>query len=146
MKLIPASVDHIPHLAANMRDADVREVTALGRSPHSALEAGLRASLWALTAVEDEPVVMLGVAPRSMVEGVGVPWMLGTERAYDCGRALLSLSQPVFAEMRETFLRLENVVDADNVRAIRFLRWAGFEICEDAVQIGDVSFLRFASV
>ena len=89
---------------------------------------------------------MLGVAPRSMVEGVGVPWMLGTERAYNCGRALLSLSPPVFAEMRETFSRLENVVDADNMRAIRFLRWAGFEICEDAVQIGDVSFLRFASV
>ncbi|MAO79585.1 MAG: hypothetical protein CMH82_02760 [Nocardioides sp.] len=146
MRLVEATPDHIPHLAANMRDADVREVRALGRSSRDALEAGLRASLWALTAIDDEPVAMLGVAPKSMLEGVGVPWMLGSERVYSSGRALLSFAPRVIAEMEATFARLENVVDADNVRALRFLRWSGFEIYGAPVQIGGVSFLRFARV
>lgn len=144
--LIPASPDHIPYLAENMRAADVREITALGRSPADALDAGLRASLWALTAIEEEPVAMLGVASRSMIEGIGVPWMLATERAYEHGRALVSLAPRVIAEMAATFPQLENVVDAENARALRFLRWAGFEIYDEAVQIGGVSFLRFARV
>lgn len=146
MKLVEASPGHIPYLAENMRSADVREVTALGRSPGDALDAGLRSSLWALTAIEDEPVAMLGVAPKSMIEGIGVPWMLATERAYDHARVLLSLAPRILAEMQSTFHLLENVVDTENVRALRFLRWAGFEIYEDAFQIGDVSFVRFARV
>lgn len=143
MRLVEASYEHIPHLAQNMREADVREVRALGRSPADALKAGLDASLWALTAIEDEPVAMLGVASRSMIEGVGVPWMLGTERVYASGRALLELSPPVIGEMMATFTRLENIVDANNVRALRFLRWSGFEVGEEPIEMGGVQFLRF---
>ena len=143
MRLVEATPDHIPHLAANMRDADVREVRALGRSPRDALEAGLRASLWALTAIDDEPVAMLGVAPKSMLEGVGVPWMLGSERVYSSGRALLSFAPRVIAEMEATFARLENVVDANNVRALRFLRWSGFTVGDIPTECGGVKFLHF---
>lgn len=143
MNLVEASPDHIPYLAENMREADVREVGALGRSPREALESGLRSSLWALTAIEDEPVAMLGVASRSMIEGIGVPWMLGTERIYDSGRAMVALVPPVIAEMAATFSRLENIIDKENERALRFLRWAGFSVGDDPLMIGGVSFLRF---
>ena len=144
MILVEALPEHIPHLAENMRLDDVAECAAFGSSPAEALTSGLRGSLWALTAIEDEPVAMLGVSPKSMIEGIGVPWMLGTERVYDSGRALLSLAPPVIAEMAETFPTLENYVSATNEPALRFLRWAGFEIWPEPVQVGGVSFLRFA--
>ena len=147
MILVEALPEHISHLAENMRPDDVAECAAFGSSPADALSSGLRSSLWALTAIEDEePVAMLGVSPKSMIEGIGVPWMLGTERVYESGRALLSLAPPVIAEMAETFPTLENYVSAANERALRFLRWAGFEIWPEPVQVGDVSFLRFARV
>lgn len=143
MKLIEATAAHIAHIAENMRPDDVAECRAFGRSPRSALEGALGASLWALTAFDEEPVAMLGVVSKSMLDGVGVPWMLGTEEVYSNGRALLSLAPPVIAEMQGTFDMLENVVSARNDRAIRFLRWSGFEIGDAPIDVGGETFLRF---
>jgi len=143
VRLVSASPEHIPCLAANMREADAVECRAFGRSPEQALDYSLRSSLWALTAIDDEPVAMLGVSPKSMIESVGVPWMLGTEEVYANGRALLSLSRPVFAEMADSFDVLENLVAAENERAIRFLRWAGFTMGEEPVDVGGTAFLHF---
>lgn len=143
MRLVEAGPQHIAPIAEQMREADVRECAAFGRSPADALNASLRSSLWALTAIDHEPVAMLGVSPQSMMESIGVPWMLGTERVYANGRALLTLSIPVFQAMADSFDRLENLVGADNGRAIRFLRWAGFTIGEALVDVGGMNFRRF---
>lgn len=144
MRLVEALPEHIPHLAANMRAHDRRECAAFGKAPYTALEHALKSSLWALTAMEDEPVAMLGVSPRSMIEGIGVPWMLGTERIYDSGRALVALVPPVVAEMRASFERLENVVSKDNDRAISFLRHFGWRVSDEVVPVGGVEFVRFS--
>lgn len=147
MRLVPAEPEHIPFIAANMREMDRIECGALGRSPVKALETSLRSSLWALTAIDEgEPHAMLGVSPFNMVEGVGVPWMLGTERIYARGRLLLRNAPPVLAAMRSTFPRLQNLVGAGNDRAKRFLRHVGFEISEDIVIVGGVDFQRFSYV
>lgn len=142
MRLVPAERSHIPLIA--MRDADKRECGAFGHSPGAALENALRGSLWALTAMAgDEPVAMLGVTPLSMVEGVGVPWMLGSDRIYDSSRALIRLVPPVIAEMHETFPQLENYVSTDNARAMAFLRHFDFELSGDVRIVGGVPFQRF---
>lgn len=126
-----------------MRADDIAECAALGRDPADALRHGLRTSLWALTAIDTEPVAMLGVSPRSMLGGIGVPWMLGTERIYESGRALVALVPPVLVEMSSSFERLENIVGAGNVRAISFLRHFGFEVEEAQREISGLSFRRF---
>jgi hypothetical protein len=127
-----------------MRDADRIEVGALGRSPEQALRAGLGASLWALTAlVDEEPHAMIGVAPKNMMEGLGVPWMLGSESIYDHGRELVRYGPGIIAEMRRSFERLENIVHIENHRAIRFLRHFGWEISDEPVTIGGIDFVRF---
>lgn len=143
MNLVPAEQAHIPLIA--MRDADKRECEAFGHTPAAALENALRSSLWALTAMFDgEPHAMLGVTPLSMVEGIGVPWMLGSDRIYDSGRELVRVVPPVVAEMHESFGRLENYVSADNGRAIAFLRHFDFELSGDVRIVGGVPFLRFS--
>lgn len=143
---MPASPDHVPVLADNMREADRKETGALGRTPHQALSRSLAASLWALTAIVDEtPEAMLGVAPLNMIEGVGVPWMLGSEKIYDHARDLVRHGPKIIAEMERTFPLLENYVSSDNDRAIRFLRHWNWEISERQTNMGGVDFVHFAN-
>lgn len=145
MRLVEADPSHIPFLAAHMRPADVDECRAFGRGAADALTHGLCSSLWALTAiVEGEPHAMMGVSPLNMIEGLGVPWMLGTERIYDHGRDLVRHTPAILGEMLATFPRLENFVSTGNVRAIRFIRFAGFEFRPEISNVGGVPFVRFA--
>lgn len=145
MRLVEAEASHIAPLAARMREMDRIEVGAFGRTPETALRLGLASSVWALTAlVDEEPHAMMGVSPRNMIEGVGIPWMLGSERIYDHGRDLVRYGPSIIAEMRRSFERLENVVHTGNVRAIRFLRHFGWEISEQLETHGGVEFVRFS--
>lgn len=130
-----------------MREADRVELAAFGRSPERALRYGFASSVWALTAfVDEEPHAMMGVSPLNMIEGVGVPWMLGSERIYDHGRALLKYGPQIIAEMKAGFERLENVVHVENHRALRFLHRFGWQISEQRESYGGLDFVRFSSV
>lgn len=144
MRLVEADASHIPFLAENMRETDVVECLAVRRGPVEALYNALGSSLWALTAIVDgEPHAMLGVASRSMIEGVGVPWMLGTERVYDHARDMVRYAPVILGEMHASFGTLENHVSTDNARAIRFLRHVGFEIYPEISMVGATAFVRF---
>jgi hypothetical protein len=129
-----------------MREADRIEVRAFGKTPECALRHALASSVWALTAlVDEEPHAMMGVSPLNMIEGVGVPWMLGSDRIYDHGRDLLKYGPQIFAEMKAGFERLENLVHAENHRALRFLRHFGWSISEQRESYGGLDFVRFSS-
>ncbi len=86
---------------------------------------------------------MMGVASKSMMEGIGVPWMLGTERVYDHGRDMVRNAPAILSEMHATFPTLENLVSADNDRALRFLRHVGFEFRSEISMVRGTAFVRF---
>lgn len=143
IEFVPASVRHIGPIARNMRHMDRIECEALGHSPKEALRACLRRSLWTLTAMKDGvPHAMFGVAPVSAVEGIGIPFFLGTDTVYGHGRDLLSRGPAVIGLMRESFPVLENVVAAENARAIRLLKHWGFSFGA-TLEVGGVPFIRF---
>ena len=145
MRLIPADPEHIPRLAIAMRAMDRLEAGAFGMTPEKALRHGLVSSLWALTAtVDGEPHAMMGVSPLNMIEGVGAPWMLGSERIYRHARDLARHGPGIIAEMRAGFERLENVVHIGNHRALRFLRHFGWTISEQRETYGGIEFVRFS--
>lgn len=128
-----------------MRAVDQLECRALGHSPKAALRHSLRSSLWTLTALlDDEPVAMIGVAPQSMVEGIGIPFFLGTDAIYSHPRTMLTKGRDVIAHMRSTFPRLENIVSTGNAAAIRLLARWGFTVGGDVKQIGGVPFIPFS--
>ena len=129
-----------------MREIDKLECKATGREPIHALEHGIRSSLWSFTAISSMPVAIIGVFPVNITLGAGIPWMLGTEEVYDRGRELLTYGPKVVSLMHRTFDRLENIVSADNDRAIRLLRKLGFTVEDERVPVGGIDFVRFASV
>jgi len=144
IELVAASPAHVGRIATRMRAADVAEVEAFGRTPKEALRLGLRGSSLAATVkVDGRPEAMLGVAPVSVIEGVGRPWMLGTDAVPRCARALLADGHAVIGEMRRRFRRLENWVSADNAPAIRLLRRWGFEVGAEAMTVSGVDFVLF---
>ena len=144
LQLLPASPAHIGRIACNMRTIDRVECAAFGLDPRTALRRGLRESQRAWTAkVDGRPAAMFGVVTVSAIEGLGRPWMLGTDEVYSHGRALLAMGPALIAAMLDSTPSLSNLVSAGNARAIRLLgRW-GFTIDEERQMIGDTQFRTF---
>lgn len=120
----------IEALVANMRPADRAECEALvGPDVEGAVRRGCAASvlLWTVEA-GGEVVAILGLVPRSLMGGDGVPWMLGTSLVDVHRRALNRVAPSYIAQMLATCPRLFNVVDVRNTRSIRWLRSMGFVI------------------
>jgi hypothetical protein len=89
------------------------------------------------------PHAMLGVVPTELIGGRGTVWMLGSEDVYRYGRDLLTYGPLIIEMWLQTFNRLENIVSADNVKAIRLLRRWGFGVGGERKVYGGVPFVRF---
>lgn len=127
-----------------MREIDLAECAAKGRTPRQGLTVSLAGSLFALTAMVDgSPHAMFGVWEHSLANSIGRPWFLGTDAVFDHPRDLLVYGPRVVAFMHGSFRRLENVVSARNVRALAFLRKLGFEVGDEVVIEGGEPFLKF---
>lgn len=137
-KIVPAAPEHIPAIAADMREADRREVRASHRhTPAEALERSLERSELAWTGlIEGVPSVMWGVGRAgSMMTLSGVPWMLGTDAIHSVSRDFLRQSRVYVEIMQERFPRLENYVHAKNRLSIRWLKWCGFTVEADVPEV-----------
>jgi len=139
----PAPGD-ISRISRRMREIDVRECAAVGLSPSQALRMGAKASLilWTGT-VDGHAEAMFGVRPVSLLDGIGAPWLLGTDLARRSVRHWLTVAPIFVAAMQETFPRLENQVHRDNTSAIRWLEHLGFVVEPELVHIGQEPMRRF---
>ncbi|MDR1947619.1 MAG: hypothetical protein LBQ51_10720 [Desulfovibrio sp.] len=137
--------EHIPAIAANMREADRREVWAWRReTPEAALRFSLSRSLAAWTGVIDErPALMWGAGAASLLSSVGNPWLLGTDAILSVQRPFLLHSGAFVAHMQAMFPRLENHVHAGNVLSIRWLKWCGFTIDDAPEEFNGEDFFMF---
>jgi hypothetical protein len=146
-EIIPAMSEHIPAIAANVRDADRAELWAVGCvTPLDCMFHGLEHSKKAWTGLIDGvPVCMFGVVPASILGNVGRPWMVGTKHLDAHPFVFLRRCRGCLKEMRESFDILENFVDVRNKRAIEWLVWLGFDIWMPAEKIGPFAapFFRF---
>lgn len=143
--LVTAQPVHIGPIATRMRTDDRLECRAYGLTPKQALRSGLRSSLVALSVmIEGRAQAMLGLAPVSLIEGVGRPWMLATDALYREGRAWVTIGPQIVAAFLRITPRLENVIAADNHRAIRMIERLGFEIGQGS-EIGGVRFVEFSA-
>lgn len=129
-EIVIANAAHIPVIAAHVRLADRDELYASAMvSPQEALEQSFSISKMAWTGLIDGvPVCMFGVAPVSVLSTVGRPWMIGTDHLDRHPFVFLRRCRGCVETMRMCFDRLENHVDARNIRAIQWLTWLGFEL------------------
>jgi hypothetical protein len=117
----PATWDDVHWIEAFMRQEDVVECLANGRSPRDAMKSGYLFSSPCLTVEwSGVPVVMFGVVASRYI------WLLGTPDIEKIQRPFLRQSRRVVAALNRRFPVLLNQVHRDNAVHIKWLRWCGF--------------------
>jgi len=144
----PATPEDVELLAPKLREIDQKELRALGwHTPREGLEASLKLSVRAFTAViEGEAGMMWGVCPwGGMLSLIGIPWMLAADiiERPDISREFVRQSKPYAKDIEMGFLRLGNLVHADNALAIRWLKWLGYSFMDMPETLKGEKFLRF---
>lgn len=121
--------DDIQALAAGMRAADRLEVSLCGHEPEEGVRRSIASSTHAWAArIGGELICILGVAPVSMLGGVGSPWLLGTDLVARWPAAFMRQARDGVQEMLRLYPHLINFVHVDNALAIAWLRRAGFRL------------------
>lgn len=117
-------------VAFEMREADALEVRlAYGMGPVDAVMRSLDASTHAWVGYyDDRPVCVFGVAPLSVLGGIGSPWLLGTDDLVRRPAAFLRRCRPYVAEMLAVYPELVNHVHEGNTASKRWLSWLGFKL------------------
>ena len=135
-------------LAPVLRVADLNEisVSSPGRPALFILLDVLEQSTFALAICEegtDEVVALCGVAPYHG-QGVGTPWMLGSDQLLVVQRSFVRHSRAIIALMQHHFPFLMNWVDARNTLHVHWLKRMGFTFDDTQAQwIGEYRFNYF---
>lgn len=141
-----ATPEDLEAVAREMDPADSAEVWAMGRvTPIEALKMSARVSRETFVGTLDgRPVCAFGVGQRTLMDNVGIPWLLGTPAMRARPRVFLEASKRHFGELVQGYERLENWVDARHTRAVKWLKWLGFTVDAAApFGSGRVPFHRF---
>lgn len=117
-------------LAANLRPSDLAECRAYGRGDIAAgvISSANRSMLCWTGLVDGELAAIIGVAPISVMSGIGSPWMLGTPVLDQHSRVLVRRTPEYIAKMLNAFPHLVNFVHAKNTTSVRWLRRLGFTL------------------
>ena len=132
VKFLKPTATLVEAIAADMRQADADEVWASHH--HTPIEALMHA--WetsesaVIVTVNNEPCVMIGLAIRDILSGIGVPWLLGTENALKYKRHFLIQVPAIINEMLGICPNLYNYVHIKNKISIGWLKRIGFTIDE----------------
>jgi hypothetical protein len=132
--IIPARVEHVYELAANLRTLDLVEITSTGGNPKKSLWRGFRNSIICETALVDAKVAAMwglavGVAADvSPLSYIGRPWLLTSPAVEAVPVAFIKEGKKAVARMLVLKSSLENYVLARYVAAIRALKIMGFTV------------------
>lgn len=131
IRRVPATRAMVVDLAPRLRKADVDEVyAATGRKARDALiEAFDLADHVSALLVDGRCEAVAGTVPHP-TDGLGVIWMLASDKATLKRRPFLETNRGFIAECLERHEALSNFVDERNTQAIRWLRWLGFRILD----------------
>ncbi|GJL37897.1 hypothetical protein TUM17576_47170 [Enterobacter hormaechei] len=146
VKIIPATIEHVPLILPNVRQADIDELYAVSlMSTEDTILLGLRTATLAWSGFANgELVTMFGVSPASMVGGNGTPWLVSTHLVEKYQKTFLRGSRHALQAMLDVYPHLENYVDERNHAAKAWLHWLGFTL-EDPTPYGalGLNFHRF---
>ena len=85
--------------------------------------------------LDDKLVNVWGVCLMNLEDGIGQPWMIGTDEVENATLPFLRNCCYYLNEMQQGYSSLYNHVYADNAIAIRWLKWMGFKM-QDAAPYG----------
>jgi nitrogenase molybdenum-iron protein alpha/beta subunit len=133
-EIVSTTVAHIEELAKTMRKCDADEVWASGHmTPLEALQRGVALSEESFTGLMDGKVVCIfGVSTVTPFSRDGVPWLLASDLINETQHTFLRVNRVYVNEIKKRYASLENYVDCRNIKAIKWLKWLGFELDEPA--------------
>jgi len=128
--IVPATDDHAIALSLCMRGDDRAEVAAShGHQPLEALRASLGMSPGALALLIDGKVACIwGVAPINILTGFGAIWLLTGTLVDRYPKLFLKTCKQELPKLTSRWPQLLNFIDARYGKALRWARWAGFEV------------------
>ena len=132
VQIVQTRPEDVTALVANLRDADRAELEACGHTDIArVIQRSVDFSLLCWSGlVDDELACIFGVAPLSMVSGIGAPWMLGTPALDGASRVLVRMTPRYISRMLLAFPHLVNHVYAKNTTSVRWLKRLGFTLHE----------------
>lgn len=136
----------IQSLSQRLREADLREIGAVGHTdPYGALCSSQEDSL-VLVGVDEEdvPHLIFGVGDGPM-PGLGMVWMMASDSIQDHWVQVLRETRPWVQRLGAGYNVLANMVHADNALHIRWLKWAGFVFLRK-VEFNGHQFYEFAKI
>lgn len=149
-RIVPAEIEHVYALAANLRPRDAAEIAGVGVSPKKALYRAFRNSVMCKTAFVGSDIAAMwglcvglrpGVSPLS---DLGVPWLHTTGAVERIPVSFVKAARAELRLMRANRRRMESFVAADYPQAIRFLRLLGFTVTKPApIGAAGAPFCRF---
>lgn len=142
-----ATCDDALSIAPRLREADVREIKAVGvHSIEDSLITGVTSPDPAYVAVdaEDTPQIIFGTHP-SPDHFLGYVWMMATDAIKDNWVQVLRETRPWVDRISGHYNVLANAVHAENKVHIRWLRWAGFTFLREFEFNGN-PFYEFAKI
>ena len=154
ISVISSTMLHAAYLSKCLREADLKEIKALGcRNSYQALMMGYLSSRpYCYTALRDNmPVCMFGVVPEENPK-FGRIWFLGSDELTNKKidpmlLVFLRWSRDFFPTLVEPYTAVGNIVHSENDVHIKWLEWLGFKFIRN-VQAGPYNeiFIEFAKI
>lgn len=139
--------EDVARVQGALRKEDREELIAMtGASVARAVRDTLFYSVrsWAATRPDTgEAFAIFGVGAMSSISDVGVPWLLATDEVREYCVPFAKHCREYVGEMHKGFEELENYVDGRNKLSMAWLKWCGFTIDPDVVDVRGVEFHRF---
>lgn len=134
LDVVPATIDHAVLMAPYLRKIDCAEMWAqCAWTAEDGLTFSVTNSEEAYAVIEEGnpvPILMFGISKsKNILDGKRVIWLLGTDRMDDIkGHFVRECAS--YMNLMASGKTVYNYVMAENVTALRWLRWLGFTIAK----------------
>lgn len=146
ISVIPLEATHVDIVIENCRDTDRAEIYRMALlDPGRAIRATVANAEYAYAGFyQGRLACIFGVNRKNWLSDVGVPWLIGTPVIDEIPVSFLRHSARFYKRLVAEFPELENWVWSENIKAVQWLRWLGFDM-DDAAPFGATgsTFIRF---
>lgn len=127
-----ARPEHIPQVLSICRPFEQMALDKLGIEETFEYIRGMiksSAEAW-VGKIDDEIACLWGVDQRSIISSSAVIWLMTTKVLEDHPFVFVRHSQIRLAELRKRYHYIHGVVQVENERSVKWLRWLGFTLSE----------------